>query len=160
MPILRISTKINESSLYFCINHITQHNTGSNIFSRTFRSHFPIPGLFKRFPGARSPCIKHRMTVDSTRQKTRHFVEFGDGHAEHLGQLWWRAQSLKTRVEVRNQIDGERLTHASEMILFLRRECAFVNSLTQTQQQLASCLNYAWKLEYWCIEYLIFDLIR
>ena len=22
--------------------------------------------------------------------------------------------------------------------------------------QLASCLNYAWKLEYWCIEYLIF----
>ena len=27
-----------------------------------------------------------------------------------------------------------------------------------SHSQLASCLNYAWKLEYWCIKYLIFIL--
>jgi len=61
-------------------------------------------------------------------------AEFRDWCAQQLCQLRRWKQRLKTRVEIRHQVDSERSTHASEVIVFLRRERAFINPATIHEQ--------------------------
>jgi len=81
------------------------------------------------------PCqsAEENNTALSDNMKNYHFVEFGDWYAKHQRQLWRWKQGLKARVEVRHQVDGERLTHAREVIQFLDGECSFVNPDTLHQ---------------------------
>ena len=70
-----------------------------------------------------------------------------EGVIDH--RIWWSNNIMACT-------DLSRLLHGTAETMLDRFESCLqpIYHRTATTAQLASCLNYAWKLEYWCIEYL------